>query len=152
MRLGKKLKHCLILFIVSSLLGPPALAQGKYVQLKAGETATFDSWCFDAEATGQIFGTIKNNVALCKLHIDEALAKQAAAFDLELGNLSLRLDSVEREYNDILLIKNKEIESLERAALKRPNDYNHWWAIGGFSVGILTVISISYLLNGSASL
>ena len=105
MQLGKKLKHCLILLIVSSLFCTQALAQGKYVQLKAGEVATFDGWCFDAEATGAIFGTIKNNVSLCKLHIDEALAKQAAAFDLELGNLSLRLGSIEREYKDILLIK-----------------------------------------------
>ena len=41
-----------------------------------------------------------------------------------------------------IVIKEKEIQDLTEAALKRPNDYSMWWATGGFVVGIATVLGI----------
>jgi len=35
-------------------------------------------------------------------------------------------------------IKDREIEKLTEAALKRPNDYSAWWASGGVVVGVFS--------------
>ena len=62
---------------------------------------------------------------------------------MQISNLKLRIDTIQTENDAILKIKNEEIESLEAAALKRPNDYVHLWALGGFTVGALaTVLTI----------
>jgi len=145
------LKICLILLLSSSLAATPCFAQeGKFVQLKETEPIPFDGWCFDNEATGQIFGVLKHSKKLCELKTEEALAKQKAKYNLDIGNLKLRIGSLEDEKNSILKIKNEEIESLEIAALKRPNEYNHWWATGGFLVGTLTTIAVLFLVRGES--
>ena len=40
------------------------------------------------------------------------------------------------------VIKDKEIERLTQAALKRPNDYSVWWATGGVVLGVLSTVLV----------
>ena len=39
--------------------------------------------------------------------------------------------------------KDKEIESLTQAALKRPNDYTIWWASAGVIIGVVSTLLIA---------
>ena len=150
MRLKERLRACLTLLMLISLFSQPALAEnGKFIQLKEGDAVPFPAWCFDHEATGQIFGTLKHAKELCKLKIDEALATERASSNLEIGNLKLRINSLQESHKNILTIKNKEIENLESAALKRPGDYSHWWALGGFATGVIVVVSIFSVYSGT---
>jgi hypothetical protein len=48
---------------------------------------------------------------------------------------------------EIIRIKNEEIAGLEQAALKRPNDYNLWWATGGFAAGVLVTVATIFAVR-----
>jgi len=80
----------------------------------------------------------------CNLRVDKSLALLKAETDLVLKNLQLRLESSTAQFRAELEIKNIEIKELEIAALKRPNDYSHWWATGGFVLGAITTTLIIY--------
>jgi hypothetical protein len=66
---------------------------------------------------------------------------------LEIDNLQLRLDTLKKQSDNIILIKDQEIKRLERAALKRPNDYSIWWASGGVVTGVLATLAIVYAVK-----
>ena len=76
------------------------------------------------------------------MEIERKLSLQKAKFDLDIGKLNIRYDTLKKQNDEILLIKNTEIKELEEAALKRPNEYWHWWALGGFSAGVVTAAAI----------
>ena len=60
----------------------------------------------------------------------------------EVDKLQLRIDTMEKQHTEINLVKDREIDRLTEAALKRPNDYSVWWATGGFAVGVATTLLI----------
>ena len=68
--------------------------------------------------------------------------KLEATHKLQLDALKIELESLTSKHEEILIIKNREIQDLTTAALKRPNDYSLWWASGGFLAGVVTVLSI----------
>ena len=147
MRLGKKLKTLLVLFILTSFSSQvfsqsPDLP-GQFKQLVEGEPAPFDGWCFDDTATGALLSTIEILEERCILELDRRIAEQKALFDLEIGKLSLRHSTLKKQSTEILVLKDQEIKDLETAALKRPNDYVVWWGLGGF---ILGAASASFLI------
>lgn len=153
MRLGKKLKTLLVLLILTSfssqaIAQPPALP-GQFKQIAEGETVPFNGWCFDDTATGALLSTINILEERCKLDTERQLAEQKALFDFQIGKLSLRYDTLKKQSDDILMLKDQEIKELEAAALKRPNEYWHWWAIGGFAVGIVTTATIMMTTQGT---
>jgi hypothetical protein len=75
------------------------------------------------------------------------LAKQKADFNLKIDNLQIRYNTLKKSSEEILAIKNQEIENLEQAALKRPNDYSYFWFGGGTAVGILTTLAVVYAVK-----
>jgi hypothetical protein len=148
MRLGKKLKTLLVLLILTSfssqVLAQPPDLPGQFKQLVEGEPVPFDGWCFDDTATGALLSTIDVLEGRCILELDRHIAEQKALFNLEIGKLSLRYDTLKRQNTDILMLKDQEIKDLEAAALKRPNDYVVWWALGGFILGTATASFLIY--------
>ena len=65
----------------------------------------------------------------------------------EIDTLNLEIKSLKKTTDEIIYLKDKEIEKLTAAALKRPNDYTLWWATGGFAAGIITTVSIFFLVK-----
>jgi hypothetical protein len=145
MRLKRRLKTLLVLLTLTSF-STQVLAQeqpkGRYAKLSPGEPSPFEAWCFDNIAAATIFSTLENFKAGCDLEIERKLSLQKAKFDLDIGKLNIRYDTLKKQNDEILLIKNTEIKELEEAALKRPNEYWHWWALGGFSAGVVTAAAI----------
>tara|TARA_R100001510_G_C7548470_1_gene133193 strand:+ start:176 stop:628 length:453 start_codon:yes stop_codon:yes gene_type:complete len=150
MLLRKKLKKALALILLISFVSTTTLANpqpGKFSRVLEGTPVPFDSWCFDDVATAKIQVTAEFADERCKLRLDKELEKQQARYSLDVQNLNLRISSLVEEKNNILAIKNQEIEQLTQAALKRPNDYSVWWATGGVVVGILSTLLIASALK-----
>ena len=139
----KELKKPLALLMLISFLPCVAIAQeseGRFARVLEGQPAPFNSWCFDDVAAAKLQTAIEFSEKRCDLSIEQAVSVVTARYSLEVQNLQLRVETIKEENEKLLLIKNEEIKKLEAAALKRPNDYSHWWAIGGFATGVLTTV------------
>ena len=151
MKLKRKLKALLASLTLISFLATQGLAQapnndGKYTRLKLGETAPFDAWCFDDQASGTIFTTLKNYKESCQLEINRQLGLQKASHELQIGKLNIRYNTLKKQTDELFIIKDQEIRDLEAAALKRPNQYWYLWASGGVAIGVaatMLLVSVS---------
>tara|TARA_B100000282_G_C31668751_1_gene461109 strand:- start:46 stop:546 length:501 start_codon:yes stop_codon:yes gene_type:complete len=99
-------------------------------------------WCYSNDANAILITAPERERERCELKLSQQKEKLEATYKLQLNFLKVELDSLIKKHDETLLIKNKEIEDLTAAALKRPNDYSFWWASGGFSLGVITVLSI----------
>jgi hypothetical protein len=150
MLLKKRLKKALALILLISFISTSSFATpqtGRFSRVLEGNPTPFDSWCFDDVATAKIQVTAEFADERCKLRLDRELEKQRARYSLDIQNLNLRISSLVEEKNNILAIKNQEIEQLTQAALKRPNDYTIWWASGGVVVGVISTLLIASALR-----
>jgi len=135
------------LIILASFISSVSFAQtpassGVFLQVEEGHRIPFAGWCFDDIATAKVMAKLENIEQTCQLRIEKHLEIQAAEAGLVINNLKLRVDTLQKEYNNVINIKDEQIESLEAAAAKRPNSYLHWAAIGGFVVGSLVTLAI----------
>lgn len=155
MQFDKKLKKCLILLTLISFFPFCAAATegsaGRYSRIQEGSPSPFAGWCFDDTAWGSLMAKVEFSESRCTLRVDKSLALFKAETDLVLKNLELRLETSTAQFEDELKIKNIEIKELEAAALKRPNDYTHWWGAGGFVLGVVTTTLIIYAVTLPAS-
>jgi hypothetical protein len=121
--------------------------EGRFSRISPGQSLPFDAWCFDDVAMARVKATIEYASKNCELKTNMELAKQKADFNLKIDNLQIRYDTLKKSSEEILAIKNQEIENLEQAALKRPNDYSYFWFGGGTAVGILTTLAVVYAVK-----
>ncbi len=145
-----KLKRALALLLLISFFPCSVLANpenGRFSRVLKGEVTRFDAWCFDDVATAKIQATSEFARARCDLEVDQALERERAKYSLDIKNLNLRILTIEEESANILAIKNEEIERLETAALKRPNDYSHYWALGGVATGSALTVLLVFLVK-----
>ncbi len=136
--------------LLLSLLIIPSVSlanEGKFSRIAPGQTLPFAAWCFDDTAMARVKATIEFSTKNCELKTEMALAKQKANFNLKIDNLQVRYDTLKTSSDEIIAIKNKELEELETAALKRPNDYSYFWFGGGTAVGILTTLAVVYAVK-----
>jgi hypothetical protein len=150
MLLGKRLRRTLALFLLTSFLSTVTLAQnetGRFSRVNEGNKVSFDAWCFDDTAAAKLQASVEYARNRCQLTVMRLIEEEKARYSLELGNLQLRVDSLKREIKNTLAIKDEEIQQLEEAALKRPNDYTIWWLSGGFLAGAASTIAIFLITN-----
>ena len=99
-------------------------------------------WCYSNLANSLIITSADREKEKCRLKLDQQLQKSKINCDFMVGQLNIELDSLSAKHNKILSLKNKQIEQLTDAALKRPNDYSLWWASGGLVTGVLVTLTI----------
>lgn len=109
------------------------------------------AWCYNAEANATLITAPAREKANCELKLMYELEKQSVKHKFEVDRLQLSLDTAISKNNEILIIKNQEIEKLTEAALKRPNDNNIWWGAGGFVAGSAMVVLIGWLVISANS-
>ena len=130
----------LISFLPLTVSAQEQEQKGKFTRVLQGNAVPFDSWCFDDVAAAQLQAAIEFSKRRCDLSIEQAVSEVVARYSLQVQNLKLRVETVKEENERLLSIKDQEIKKLEQAALKRPNKYTHWWALGGFATGVLTTV------------
>lgn len=99
-------------------------------------------WCYSNDANAILISAAQREKEKCELKLSQQKQKLQATHKLQLDTLKIELESLIKKHEETLIIKDKEIQDLTEAALKRPNDYSMWWATGGFAVGIATVLGI----------
>jgi len=99
-------------------------------------------FCYDVDANAIIITAPARERAKCELQTRYELERQRARHTLEVGRLEAKVSSLLEKHKEINLIKDQEIERLTKAAMKRPNDYNIWWATGGMVLGVLSTILV----------
>lgn len=147
MKLGKKLKALLVSLTLTSFAMAAMANPGKYQLVKQGDKVNFEGICFDTQAAGVIFAKLEDAKKQCDLVLDYELKKQKAAYDLQIGKLNVRYETLKKQTDQIHDALSKEIKRLEEAALKRPNDYWYLWAVGGVTVGVLGTIGIVWAVR-----
>jgi len=100
------------------------------------------AWCYDDEANAILITAPARERSKCELKLMYELEKQKVKYQFEIDKLKLRVDTLTNQHREINLIKDREIDRLTEAAIKRPNDYTAWWATGGFVTGVLTTLAV----------
>ncbi len=145
MQFRKGLKNFLIFLILISFTVAQASPVVKRVQ--PGEIMPYAGWCLNDEGMAKIIADKEMESQRCQLKLDKQKDQLNAKYHLEISNLDLRIQSLEEELDATILIKNEEIEKLEKVALERPNDYWYLFASGGFVAGVLATIGIVYAVR-----
>ena len=99
-------------------------------------------WCYSNLANSLIISSADREKEKCELKFQQELQRVKINYTFDINQLNVQLDNLNRKHEELLLIKNKQIEDLTQAALKRPNDYSIWWATGGVVVGVLGTLAI----------
>ncbi len=139
--------------LLSLLLLIPSFSlaqEGKFSRISPGQTLPFPAWCFDDEAMARVKTTIEFATKNCELKTNIKLEKQKADFNFKIDNLKVRYDALKTSCEDSIDIKDREIEELEAAALKRPNDYWYLWFGGGVAATLVVYFVGSTVANAIA--
>tara|TARA_B100000927_G_scaffold262348_1_gene233180 strand:+ start:1539 stop:2036 length:498 start_codon:yes stop_codon:yes gene_type:complete len=99
-------------------------------------------WCYSNLANSLIISSADREKEKCNLKLKQELERSKINYTLEISQLRVQLESLSKKHEELLVIKNKQIEDLTQAALKRPNDYSFWWATGGVAVGVLATLAV----------
>ena len=148
MQFKKGLKNFLIFLILISFVPAYATPKAPHVQrVIKGSMIEFTGWCLSDSAMAKIIADKEMEDARCKLKLDKLSEELSAKHQLQISILETRLESVQAEYLAMDQIKTEQIEQLEAAALKRPNNYCYLFTAGGFVVGATSVLLVVYALG-----
>ena len=104
-------------------------------------------WCYSNLANSLIISAPDREKERCQLRLQQELEMAKINYDFEIDSLKIQIQSLTKKHDDILAIKNQQINDLTKTAAQRPNDYSVWWATGGVAVGVLTTLSIVFAVN-----
>ena len=78
-----------------------------------------------------------------KLELDYLGKKKDAEWGLKHDSLQASFDSLQFKYDNILEIKDNEIQVLREIAIDK-KDYSIWWYAGGFLSGVVLCLGVLY--------
>ena len=141
---------CLMIFIPSVVVAGQAdpddslSANGRVMVIGRGEKTPFGGLLFDLRASIKL--KLDKEFAQKKYQLQLDLQKKliTSELTLKLGLLQTKYDSLQDKHTSLLKIKNEEIFRLQELVKKSPNDYNHWWFVGGIIAGCLLSIGVYY--------
>jgi len=117
----------------------------KVTSLVKGQLAPFTGTLFNDIATTELI--IERDFALkeCELRIKYSVDKEKTRCSLLLETSNSSIESLQGRYNTILDLKDKEISRLSKVAIEGSSNYSHWWASGGFVVGVAVTIAVFFV-------
>tara|TARA_Y100000034_G_scaffold18701_1_gene20770 strand:- start:57 stop:482 length:426 start_codon:yes stop_codon:yes gene_type:complete len=124
-----------------------AMAAPQIAPLNKHQKAPFAGVLYNAEAVAEMVAWKEALTQQHELFIAQLKESLEAQCTLQVENLGAELDGCSDRYDQMLAIKNDQVEKLETLALNRPNKYTHWFFAGGVVLGILTTIGITYAVN-----
>ena len=136
--------------VVAGQVLPPA--SFTYVEnydtlVKLGLDGSGGAWCYDNDANAILITAAAHEKAKCELTLQYEKERLKTKYELQIKNLNLRIQTLTTQTEQTLLIKDKEIEKLTQTALEKPNNYWYLFAGGGFLVGVVSTVTIVYLVK-----
>jgi len=141
MRLTINLRAFLVSLLLISFTAVSVAAEPTFTKLNKGDRAPFQAWCLSLSATAQLIADKEGEPARCELKISEAIERQKADFDLEIGTLTADLEYHKEVSAKTIIALKTENQRLEEIALKRPNDYWYLW----FGAGVVATLAVYYV-------
>jgi len=133
-------------FLIFSLNSNISYAAEELAVLDEGEVAPFAGTLFSVEAAAKLVVSLESAQELCTLRCDEAKAVEAAALQLELSLMTISRDSIKWEYEQVLEIKNNQIDFLQEQVQKPRFPYETVFIVGLVS-GVGLTLAAAYSLN-----
>jgi len=129
--------------ITTAYAAPPE--EPKVASMRAGDKAPFQGVLLNPAAYAQLRAATVTLSDLCKLDIDTALARGAAAYELRIAILQAELKAERTQRVELLRIKSEHVQYLEKQLLAggQPS-WNEAWFAGGIVAGALVTIGIGF--------
>tara|TARA_Y100001972_G_scaffold119133_1_gene160042 strand:+ start:242 stop:733 length:492 start_codon:yes stop_codon:yes gene_type:complete len=130
---------------------PDQVENPQILTLKKDQKAPFDGTFFSTSASAKLIVDLEFNEETCKIETERQLSLLDAKLKLDLDLLQSKYDSLESRHDEVIKIKNDQIDFLETKIKPRP-----WYASGEFLFGmgvlggILVTVAAGYAL-GQAS-
>jgi len=105
------------------------------------------AWCYNDAANAVLITAPTRAIEVCNLKTAHEVEKEKIRSRLIIDNLTLRVSTLEMENKEMLQIKDEEINRMTGIIKNLPADYSTWWALGGFTVGILTTVLITHAVT-----
>ena len=132
------------------LANPPELKPlPKITGIQKGETAPYSGVLLNTLAAAQVFSDKSFAGKECELKIKFAVDKEVARMQLLLDSTKVSLETVEKKYTSIIIIKDNEIKRLSDLAMKDKADYSALWFTGGALAGIALTVAVIYAVQES---
>ena len=142
------LNKFIILSLVAGFLNIAHAGSGKFTFVQEEEPSPFTGTLFDPAATARILANNKFLKASYDLRLAYELSSQEWAFELELEQLEITLDTEKKKSEATINLKNKEIEQLNKIIEKKPGPNSMVWGIvGGFVAGAASTVAIVQAVN-----
>ena len=139
-----------ILLAVAIVLMPTAIlaqqdpqSKPEITNLRKGDAAPFDGILLDPYAFSEIMARMEIDAERFKLELDYLGKKKDAEWGLKHDSLQASFDGLQFKYDNILEIKDNEIQVLREIAVKK-KDYSIWWYAGGFLSGAVLCLGVLY--------
>ena len=136
------------LFFFSYILLFPTLARGseKGATVKQGERAPFTDTLFNTEAAARLLADLETNKKWCEIEADRKLGIQKTEMQLKIDILQASRDSLQIRHDEIIKIKNGQIDYLEKK-LTKPRVPNELWFVIGTIAGASLAIGAGYSMS-----
>tara|TARA_R110001583_G_scaffold31043_2_gene106541 strand:+ start:19754 stop:20212 length:459 start_codon:yes stop_codon:yes gene_type:complete len=136
------------LFFFSYILLFPTLARGseKVATVKQGERAPFTGTLFNTEAAARLLADLETNKKWCEIEADRKLGIQKTEMQLKIDILQASRDSLQIRHDEIIKIKNGQIDYLEKK-LTKPRVPNELWFVIGTIAGASLAIGAGYSMS-----
>jgi len=142
------MKQLLSIFLVILFAFPAWAQEGVITELQKGQKAPFTGVLMDATAAAKVLTEQKYTAEECRLEMDREIEILKAKLELDLKISDIKLDITTKKYTNLLDIKEQESKRLQELALERPNDYTHWWFVGGAIGGMVLTVGVFVIAAG----
>ena len=150
------MKKAISIFVVIFLILSPIaiLAQDgsapKITNVDKGDRVPFSGILLDVWAFSKMTAKVEADTERFKLELDYLEKKKDAEWGLKYDSLQASFDSLSFKYDNLLKLKDQEIEVLREIAVNK-KDYSIWWYAGGFLSGVVMCLGVLYVASDALS-
>jgi len=137
---------CLFFFLYVLLFPTSAYGSEKVATVKQGERAPFTGTLFNTEAAARLLADLETNKKWCEIESNRKLGIQKAEMQLKIDVLQATYDSLQFRHDEIIKIKNGQIDYLEKK-LTKPKIPNELWFVIGTVAGASLAIGAGYSMS-----
>jgi len=146
----KKTKNIVIFLMIALMVAAPVVSfaqpQGKIMSIKKNQKAPFPGTLFDVNAAADLTLRLESSNRQCEIRIDKEVGLARAKLNLDLNLKIAELDALSQRYNDVLKIKNDQIDFLQKVAIKDTPWYKtgKFWFATGIVAGFIVSLGSAY--------